>query len=194
MLKLVVATFAIGCLAAPLSAHAQMEVVVRSKLPASETPPPARMEAQPTRPSEDHAYVAGYWAWRGSKHVWVPGEWVVPPARGFRWVPARYTQSGREWNFEEGHWIDPAVPVEPIRPDAVTVTSPPPAETIERPTPSPFPDAFGVKGHWFWSETEWKWAPGHWDHTRKDYVFEQPHWRTRGHNRWTFSDGDWKHK
>ena len=39
-----------------------------------------RVEVQVARPSPNHIWIAGHWAWRGGAHVWIPGHWAMPPA------------------------------------------------------------------------------------------------------------------
>jgi hypothetical protein len=67
-------------------------------------PPPAvRMEVRGVAPSPAHAWVDGYWAWRGG-WVWMPGRWAVPPRGRHAWVPGHWQRRGRGWVFIEGHW------------------------------------------------------------------------------------------
>jgi len=58
----------------------------------------------PRRPSDEHIWVAGYWAWQSSQYVWVPGRWVIPPRAGATWVPPRWEREGTRYRFYDGYW------------------------------------------------------------------------------------------
>jgi hypothetical protein len=71
------------------------------------TGPPARrheMIDERSRPSREHVWIAGYWAWRGGAHVWIGGRWERPPHRGAVWEPARYEPRNGGFVFIEGRW------------------------------------------------------------------------------------------
>jgi hypothetical protein len=42
-------------------------------------PPAPLPEFQSTAPAPGMVWVAGYWHWDGTDHVWVPGHWESPP-------------------------------------------------------------------------------------------------------------------
>jgi len=58
----------------PGIAHAQVSVQVA--VPAVSVrvaPPPLRAEVRPVAPTAAHVWIAGHWAWRANRHVWIPG-------------------------------------------------------------------------------------------------------------------------
>ena len=68
-------------------------------------PPAAVVEIQPVAPSRQHVWIAGYHRWDGNAHVWVPGQWAVPPARYTGWVPGHWVHHAHNgWYWVEGHW------------------------------------------------------------------------------------------
>jgi hypothetical protein len=68
-------------------------------------PPVAVVEVRPAAPSRQHVWVAGYHRWDGNAHVWVPGQWAVPPARYTAWVPGHWVHHPHNgWYWVEGHW------------------------------------------------------------------------------------------
>lgn len=71
-----------------------------------QSPPAVQQENAPPRPSEDHVWVSGFWAWRDDRYHWVPGQWVVPPYEGAVWVPPRWEPEGQGYRFYDGYWDD----------------------------------------------------------------------------------------
>jgi hypothetical protein len=67
-------------------------------------PPPPREEIIVVRPSADHVWVRGYWAWRDHRHIWVAGRWVRPPRRNAVWVEPRWEHREHGYVFIEGRW------------------------------------------------------------------------------------------
>lgn len=68
-------------------------------------PPPPRYEVIVVRPGPTYIWVAGYWGWRSTDYVWIPGRWVVPPPnRGRKWSPGRWKHERRGWYWVEGRW------------------------------------------------------------------------------------------
>ena len=88
------------CLAASASvmpAHSDVEgaVIVRTV-----APPPARDETAPAfRNGFD--WSPGFWDWRGTRYVWMKGEWVREKP-GFRWESWRWVEEGGRWHFVRG--------------------------------------------------------------------------------------------
>ena len=67
-------------------------------------PPPPREEVIVARPSAEHVWVRGYWAWRGRRHVWVAGHWVRPPHPHAVWAEPRWEHREHGYVFIEGYW------------------------------------------------------------------------------------------
>jgi hypothetical protein len=55
-------------------------------------------------PGPRHAWVDGYWAWRGNRYVWIPGRWRKIPRGRSAWVPGYWTPRGGGWVWIEGYW------------------------------------------------------------------------------------------
>lgn len=47
-------------------------------------PPPMRVEVVPALPFAGAIWIAGFWAWEGGRHHWVPGRYA-PPVQGRRY-------------------------------------------------------------------------------------------------------------
>ena len=69
-----------------------------------QAPPQAQQEVPTARPSRDHVWVPGYWAWRTDRYEWTAGHWEIPPRAGAVWVPPRCQPEGTSWRFYEGYW------------------------------------------------------------------------------------------
>ncbi len=65
-------------------------------------PPPARHEVVPAA-RRGHAWVPGYWDWRGRRHVWVAGHWERA-RRGYVYREPRWEQDGDRWRLRRGMW------------------------------------------------------------------------------------------
>ena len=81
-----------------MSPPAQQEVVVVA------APPPPRVEVVYARPSRDHVWISGYWAWRGGRHVWIAGHYELPPRGHHTWIEPRWERRGGSYIFIEGTW------------------------------------------------------------------------------------------
>ena len=69
-------------------------------------PPPAKQEVKPPRPSSQHVWVAGAWAWNEVDDTWEwrEGAWQVPP-KGHVWVDANYEVRGEGTVvYTPGYW------------------------------------------------------------------------------------------
>lgn len=66
-------------------------------------PPPPRYE-RPMRAGPGQVWIAGYWTWNGTQHVWTPGHVEAAPRRGARWSQPRWMRRGRAWVFTPGAW------------------------------------------------------------------------------------------
>ena len=56
-------------------------------------------------------WIPGFWDLRGDPQsaprggwVYVPGQWVTPPAPGTRWVPGDWGWNNDWWSWTPGHW------------------------------------------------------------------------------------------
>jgi hypothetical protein len=67
-------------------------------------PPPVSTTVVGVAPGRGYVWIQGYHRWNGSKYVWVPGKWVVPPRPGTVWVPPRWVQRPGGYVFVPGHW------------------------------------------------------------------------------------------
>lgn len=70
----------------------------------AQAPPAPQQQVISARPSADHVWVEGWWEWRDGRHVWRPGEWVIPPRRGAVWNPPRWERRSDGYVFVEGYW------------------------------------------------------------------------------------------
>jgi len=90
----------LGILALALSAATAdaAQVFVRFGPP----PPPREIVVVHARPG--HAWVPGYYQWRGNRYHWRKGYWAKPPRRGAAWVPGYWTprRGGHIWI--SGYW------------------------------------------------------------------------------------------
>jgi hypothetical protein len=84
--------------ASMLAGAAMAQVVVRI------APPPPVVERRLVAPGPGYIWTPGYHRWDGRAYVWVPGQWMLPPRRHARWVPAHWVHRHHEWYFVEGHW------------------------------------------------------------------------------------------
>lgn len=85
---------------APTATTTTRTVVVR------EAPPAPRTEVIGVAPSEDHAWVPGYWTYSDNRWVWMPGHWERRPSTGATWVPGHWDKNADErgWVWTPGHW------------------------------------------------------------------------------------------
>lgn len=69
-------------------------------------PPPRRVvhTHRPARPSYEHVWTNGYWAWYGDRYVWINGCWRRPPVGRFHWVEPRWERRKGGYIFIEGAW------------------------------------------------------------------------------------------
>ena len=63
-----------------------------------------RFDARIMRPSLHHAWLPGYWGWRGRVRVWYPGYWGLPPLAGLVWIAPYWTYYGNDWVYVGGYW------------------------------------------------------------------------------------------
>ncbi len=97
-------------------------------------PPAMRVEAMPPSPGPGQAWVAGFWAWGGTRYVWTPGHWEQPPQPTAVWQRPRWQRHPRGWGFTPGQWMRPGMHPTPMAP-AQTVFVAPPAGPVYAPGP-----------------------------------------------------------
>ncbi len=173
------------------SAPAQAQGIVRLRI----APPLARVEVVPVAPSPRHAWIAGHWGWNGSQHVWVNGYYVIPPAAGYTWVPARWINEGGFWVFRRGHWAPGGVVAytqeveQPTQREVAIDVAPPPLQEEVIPQ-MPGRGYVWMPGHWRWDPTIRRhvWVPGHYGESRSGYFWVPAHW-ARGWRGWHFVPG-----
>lgn len=66
-------------------------------------PPRPRVEVIPARPSPNHFWIHGHYAWNGREHYWVPGRYEVSRP-GYGWREARWEGGGGHYHYVEGGW------------------------------------------------------------------------------------------
>jgi hypothetical protein len=87
---------ALGGVAAPLAASAEVNVYFRAP------PPPVRVEVAPA-PRRGYVWVPGYWDVRRDRHVWQKGHWVRE-RRGYHYAPSVWVERDNRWALERGGW------------------------------------------------------------------------------------------
>lgn len=93
------ALIAIGSAATiPLSAQAQPHVSV-----VISNAPPAPIYERIPGPRRGHVWAPGYWEWRGHRHDWVPGHYVVARP-GYVYAPPSWHHRGNRWVMEPSRW------------------------------------------------------------------------------------------
>lgn len=160
-------------------------------------PPAVKVERPPIAPSPSHVWLAGHWAWRDHRHLWVPGQWAVAPAPGYTWVAPRWVPESGQWVYYEGYWTTPVVatptviyePAPPPKPIVVMVA--PPSPIVEVRPAVPFPGAVWIPGYWHWSGSQYVWLTGRWSAARPHAHWAPAHWKRAGRE-WHFVPGHWK--
>jgi hypothetical protein len=83
---------------APISGMARGALVVGI------APPAPVIETAPPPAVPGNVWQSGYWAWDGTKYVWVPGVYAVAPYPGAVWVAGHWVRQGGGWIWADGHW------------------------------------------------------------------------------------------
>jgi hypothetical protein len=82
---------------APLPSMAQnVELYVGS------APPAPLYERAPTV-RRGYVWSPGYWEWRGHRHHWVPGTYIVERP-GYVYAPPAWQERGGRWVMQQGYW------------------------------------------------------------------------------------------
>src|SRR5579864_6783469 len=67
-------------------------------------PPPPRYAVVGAAPGAGFVWTEGFYDWRGSGYVWVPGRWQRPPRARAVWVPGNWEHGARGYYFHRGYW------------------------------------------------------------------------------------------
>ena len=92
------ALIALGAAAyAPLPSMAQnVELYIGSA-------PPAPLYERTPAVRRGYVWSPGYWDWRGHRHHWVPGSYIVERP-GYVYAPPAWHQRGGRWTMQQGYW------------------------------------------------------------------------------------------
>ena len=92
------ALIALGAAFAPLPAMAQTDF----QLYIGSAPPAPMYERIPVA-RRGQVWAPGYWAWRGHRHHWVPGHYIVARP-GYVYAPPQWQQRQGRWYMEPARW------------------------------------------------------------------------------------------
>ncbi|MEO8135708.1 MAG: YXWGXW repeat-containing protein [Betaproteobacteria bacterium] len=87
---------ALGAVAVPMTASAQVVVYFNS------APPALRYEAVPA-PRRGYVWSAGYWNVKHNRHVWQAGHWEKQ-RKGYAYAQPNWTQQNNRWELQRSHW------------------------------------------------------------------------------------------
>jgi hypothetical protein len=91
------ALIALGAAYAPLPSMAQnVELYIGSA-------PPAPLYERAPAVRRGYVWSPGYWEWRGHRHQWMPGSYIVERP-GYVYAPPAWQQRGGRWIMQQGHW------------------------------------------------------------------------------------------
>ncbi len=69
-----------------------------------DAPPPIIVERRPSRPSQGHIWIGGYWDWNDNRYNWHRGHWAVPPHAQTVWIAPRYEKHKQGYRYVRGGW------------------------------------------------------------------------------------------
>jgi len=193
-----VSLFALACGAAPLAAHAGVEIGLNIGVPeiiVGSQPPPLRVEAAPLSPGPGYIWIRGHWRWHHGNWDWVGGRWEFVTQPSSTWIPGQWVARGNGWVWIEGHYAVVAAP-QPLPPGQqyeVVASEEPPAPIAELAPIAPGPEFFWIGGHWHWNRG-WVWVHGRYDrhpHFHPGAGWDPGHWDRRGNN-WVWHEGHWR--
>jgi hypothetical protein len=95
-LALLIALAAAAYAPLPSMARTDFSIVVSSA-------PPAPMYERMPAPRPGYVWAPGHWEWRGQRHYWTPGVWIVERP-GYVYAPAAWYQRDDGWYMEPAHW------------------------------------------------------------------------------------------
>jgi hypothetical protein len=67
-------------------------------------PPGDRVEVIPAAPGVGFVWIRGWWMYRGTDFIWVPGRWDRPAEGRKEWVAHHWAHDSHGWYLVEGHW------------------------------------------------------------------------------------------
>lgn len=176
--------------------------------------PPAPMVDQPLappandvpeeRPSAQHVWVRGHWAWSDGAYVWETGRWQVPPGANLVWQAPQWQRAANGYVLRDGGWVEAgkALPETPVVtapapvPALAPVAPPPPAQSPSQPVvvqPTPPPQVIVMAPPPPRREvvrvrpsSRHVWLPGYWAWRGNRYVWIAGHYALppRGHRTW----------
>lgn len=193
-----ISLLALACGAAPLAAHAGVDIGISIGGPevvVSTQPPPLRGEVITMAPGPGYIWIRGHWSWRAGGWQWVGGRWDRAGRPGSTWIVGQWVARGNGWVWVEGHYaqISPPPPPPYGQQFEMVASEEPPAPIVEVVPVAPGPYYFWVGGHWQWNGG-WVWERGHYDrhpHFHPGGGWEAGHWDHRGSN-WVWRDGHWR--
>ena len=65
--------------------------------------PPAPLYERAPSVRRGYVWSPGYWEWRGHRHFWVPGSYIVERP-GYVYAPPAWQQRGGRWIMQQGYW------------------------------------------------------------------------------------------
>ena len=65
--------------------------------------PPAPIYERAPAVRRGYVWAPGYWEWRGHRHHWVPGTYIVERP-GYVYAPPAWQQRGGRWYMQQGYW------------------------------------------------------------------------------------------
>ena len=65
--------------------------------------PPAPIYERAPAVRRGYVWAPGYWEWRGHRHHWVPGTYIVERP-GYVYAPPAWQQRGGRWYMQQGGW------------------------------------------------------------------------------------------
>ena len=89
-----------GAVQHPLPPGAQPGPTVVNQAP---PPPPQEFWGVPPMPEYAYAWMPGYWTWQGD-WVWLKGSWASLPRPHAVWVAGQWAKRGHRYIWIRGHW------------------------------------------------------------------------------------------
>ena len=96
LLAALIAIGAAATAALPAQAQPHVSVIISNA-------PPAPIYERIPGPRRGHVWAPGYWEWRGNRHDWRPGHYVVARP-GYVYAPPSWHHRGNRWVMEPSRW------------------------------------------------------------------------------------------